>query len=111
MPQKSGCRVLRMQETNHSQPARVDIASIGMNSTKTPNASAPLLTEKELAAHLRISLRHICNLRRAGLPFIQLGSSIRYDMAEVQVYLKTNRRLSSHVERQKRRAALDAATQ
>ena len=97
-----------LQETNHSQPARVDIASIGMNSTNTPNASAPLLTEKELAAHLRISLRHLCNLRRAGMPYIQLGSSIRYDLGEVQAYLKTNRRLSSHVERQKRRAAIGA---
>ena len=61
-----------------------------MNSTNTPNVSAPLLTEKELAAHLRISLRHLCNLRRAGMPYIQLGSSIRYDLGEVQAYLKTN---------------------
>ena len=101
------CIVLRMQETNRHQPARVDIASIGMNSTNTPSAStAPLLTEKELAAHLRVSLRHLCNLRRAGMPYIQLGSSIRYDLDEVQSYLRTNRRLSSHVERQKRRAAI-----
>ncbi len=101
-----------LQETNHSQPARVDIASVGMNSTNTPTAptspTSPLLTERELAAHLRISLRHLCNLRRAGMPYIQLGSSIRYDMDEVQAYLKTNRRLSSHVERQQRRAAIGA---
>ena len=112
-PQKTGCSVCGMQENNHTQPPLVDSASVGMNNTNTPvdsapSAATPLLTERELAAHLRISLRHLCNLRRAGMPFIQLGSSIRYDMGEVQVYLKTNRRLSSHVERQKRRAAIVA---
>lgn len=64
------------------------------------------LAEKELAAHLHISTRHLINLRKAGLPYIQLGSVVRYDLAEVEAYLKTNRRLSSHVERQKRRANL-----
>ena len=54
------------------------------------------LTEKELAAHLNISTRHLINLRRAGLPYVQLGSVVRYDPAEVGAYLKANRRLPSH---------------
>lgn len=73
------------------------------------NASCPSdrwLTEKELAAHLHISTRHLINLRRAGLPFIQLGASVRYDLDEVMGFLKTNRRLSSHRERQKRQALI-----
>lgn len=76
------------------------------------NASSPQkpwLTEKELAALLHISTRHLINLRKAGLPYIQLGSVVRYDPAEVEAYLKTNRRLSSHVERQTRRAQLSAS--
>jgi len=59
-----------------------------------------------LAAHLQISTRHLINLRKAGLPFIQLGASVRYDLAEVEAYLRTNRRLSSHIARQQRRKAL-----
>lgn len=70
-------------------------------------ASAPQgrwLSEKELADHLKISTRHLVNLRKAGLPYFLLGAVVRYDMGEVMAYLKTNRRLSSHVERQQRRA-------
>ena len=104
-PPKTGCSVRGMQENNHVQSEHVDTASVGMNTTNT-SAEPAMLTEKELAAYLRVSLRHLCNLRRAGMPYIQLGSSIRYDLGEIQAYLKTNRRLSSHVERQKRRAAL-----
>jgi hypothetical protein len=66
------------------------------------------LTERELSDHLQISVRHLVNLRKRGLPYVSLGSVVRYDLAEVTAYLKTNRRLSSHVERQKRRAALAA---
>ncbi len=63
------------------------------------------LTEKELADLLKISTRHLVNLRKAGLPYFQLGAVVRYDLVEVIGYLKTNRRLSSHIERQNRRAA------
>ena len=75
------------------------------------SSSNPLgwITEKELARHLRISVRHLVNLRKSGLPFIQLGSAVRYDMSEVEAFIRTNCRLSSHVERQKRRAALRSA--
>ena len=64
------------------------------------------LTERELAGHLHVSIRHLANLRKAGMPFVQLGASVRFDIDEVERYLRNNRRLSSHVERQKRRAAL-----
>ncbi len=66
------------------------------------------VTEQQLAQHLQVSTRHLINLRKRGLPFIQLGSTVRYDLEEVEAYLRTNRRLSSHVERQKRRAAIGA---
>lgn len=61
------------------------------------------LTEKDLAARLRISTRHLINLRKAGLPYVQLGVSVRYDLDEVMGYLQTNRRLASHIERQNRK--------
>jgi hypothetical protein len=75
----------------------------------SPTTPPGWISEKELARHLRISLRHLVNLRRSGLPYIALGKCVRYDLAEVEAYLRTNRRLASHVERQKRRAALRSA--
>jgi hypothetical protein len=73
-----------------------------MNSHPSQPSEERWLTEKELAFRLHISPRHLINLRAAGLPYIQLGVSVRYDFDEVMKYLKTNRRLSSHIERRKR---------
>ena len=64
------------------------------------------MTEQQLAEHLQISTRHLINLRRCGLPFVQLGSSIRYDLAEVEQFIRNKRRLSAHIARQQRRKAL-----
>jgi hypothetical protein len=79
----------------------------GMSQDASSSNQPGWITEKELARHLHISLRHLCNLRKAGLPFIQLGAAVRYSLPEVEAYLRTNRRLASHVERQKRRKALE----
>ena len=76
--------------------------------TDASNPTPAWLTEQQLAEHLQVSVRHLINLRKAGLPFIQLGSTVRYDLKEVEAYLRTNRRLSSHVARQQRRKALTA---
>ena len=66
-----------------------------------------LMTEQQLAERWQVSTRHLINLRKCGLPFIQLGSSVRYDIEEVEAYLRSNRRLSSHVGRQRRRKELE----
>jgi len=63
---------------------------------EAPQPQRRWLTEKELAALLNISTRHLINLRRAGLPYVQLGSVVRYDPVEVGAYLKANRRVPSH---------------
>lgn len=63
---------------------------------EAPHPQRRWLTEKELAALLNISTRHLINLRRAGLPYVQLGSVVRYEPAEVSAYLKANRRVPSH---------------
>ena len=91
---------------NSSVARRVDIAFTGMN-TNASTQTGQWITEKALSDHLQVSVRHLVNLRKRGLPHIFLGAVVRYDLAEVTEYLKTNRRLSSHVERQKRRAALE----
>lgn len=78
------------------------------NDTPTSNSAPQWITEQELSEHLQVSTRHLINLRKCGLPFIQLGSSVRYDLAEVEQFIRSKRRLSSHVERQQRRKALAA---
>lgn len=74
----------------------VDTVRMGMN---PPSFQDPLgkcwLTEKELAARLNISTRHLINLRQAGLPFIRLGTTVRYDWVEVMTHMRTNRQLPS----------------
>ncbi len=65
-----------------------------------PPRPHPWLTEPELAKLLKVSVRHLINLRKVGLPYFQLGSVVRYDIVEVIGYLKLNRKLTS--ERTKR---------
>jgi excisionase family DNA binding protein len=61
-----------------------------------PMESTPQwLTEKELADLLKVSQRHLINLRKAGLPHLRLGTVVRYDGAEVMAYLRDQRRLAS----------------
>jgi hypothetical protein len=78
-------------------------------SINTESTPPGWITEPQLARHLGISARHLINLRRGGLPYIALGKVIRYSLPEVELYLRTNRRLSSHVVRQQRRQALKEA--
>ena len=66
------------------------------------------LSERQLADHLQISVRHLHNLRQAGLPHILLGSTVRYDLVEVEAFIRTKRRLTSHIERQQRRKTVAA---
>ena len=63
-----------------------------------------LLTEAQLADLWQCSVRHLANMRMAGLPFLQIGTSIRYDLVEVTEYIKLYRRLPALLSRQRRRA-------
>lgn len=65
-----------------------------MNS-HAPTPTVGWLTEQELADLLRISLRHLVNLRKSGLPHVMLGTVIRYEISEVIGHLKMHRHLAS----------------
>jgi hypothetical protein len=65
-----------------------------MNS-HAPTPTVRWLTEQELADLLRISLRHLVNLRKAGLPYVMLGTVVRYEISEVIGHLKTHRHLAT----------------
>lgn len=87
-------------------PQTVGIARPSMNAADSASPSVPWISEVQLAKHLDISTRHLINLRKSGLPYIQLGATVRYNLEEVEHYLRGNRRLSAHIERQKRKATL-----
>jgi len=59
-----------------------------------------LWTTKEVAKHLHVSLKTVFNLRKKGLPFVQLGGAVRFVPHEIKDYLLNSRRLSSHRLRQ-----------
>ena len=66
-------------------------------------ASDTLWTTQEVADFLRISIKTVFNLRKTGLPYLQLGGAVRFDPQEVRDYLLKNRHLTSHRFRQKAR--------
>jgi excisionase family DNA binding protein len=82
-----------------------------MNNTSSPNHSAPpleemtapfeqLWTTHEVAKFLHVSLKTIFNLRKKGLPFVQLGGAVRFVPQEIKDYLANSRCSSSHRLRQ-----------
>jgi hypothetical protein len=71
--------------------------------TSTPSTEAAfekLWTTKDVAEFLHVSSRAVFSLRKIGLPFVQLGGSIRFVPQEVRDYLANSRRLASHRLRQ-----------
>ena len=58
--------------------------------TMSSNVDAGILTEPEMAAELRISLRKLQELRYAGkVPFVQIGRAVRYVKAAVLAWFAT----------------------
>jgi excisionase family DNA binding protein len=68
--------------------------------TSSPEPDSDLWTTKEVAKHLRVSLKTVFNLRKKGLPFVQLGGAVRFVPQEIKDYLVNSRSLSSHRLRQ-----------
>jgi len=69
----------------HPLPHPVDMATTGMDTSPTPPRSElDLMTEHELAAHLKICRRQLYNWRMAGLiPYFKLGKAVRFRVSEV----------------------------
>ena len=67
---------------------------------KIHESDEDLWTTKEVARHLRVSLKTVFNLRKKGLPYVQLGGAVRFVPQEIRNYLANSRRLSSHRLRQ-----------
>jgi excisionase family DNA binding protein len=79
-----------------------------MNSTRTmgkmksspAETDSELWTTKEITEYLHVSLKTVFNLRKRGLPYIQLGGAVRFVPQEIKDYLARSRGLSKHRLRQ-----------
>lgn len=47
-----------------------------------------LITKKELSTEMRLSVATIDRLMKNGLPFVKLERAVRFDIAEVEKWLK-----------------------
>ena len=66
----------------------------------SPPPDDKLWTTEQVADFLRVSLKTVFNLRKKGLPYVQLGGAVRFIPQEIKDYLVNSRRLSSHRLRQ-----------
>jgi excisionase family DNA binding protein len=59
-----------------------------------------LWTTPQVARYLHVSLKTVFNLRKNGLPYVQLGGAVRFVPQEIKDFLIKSRGLSSHRLRQ-----------
>lgn len=57
-----------------------------------PAAAGQLWTVQDLADFVGCSVRHVSNLRAAGLPTIRLGRMVRFEPDAVMAWLRGGRR-------------------
>ena len=68
--------------------------------TTSQETDSGLWTTERVAQYLHVSLKTVFNLRKKGLPYVQLGGAVRFVPQEIKDYLVNSRRLSSHRRRQ-----------
>jgi predicted DNA-binding transcriptional regulator AlpA len=77
---------------------QVKPTSIGVPAPQRPATPSPtLLTPKETAARLKVSLSWLAKarMRGDGPPFIRIGRAIRYSDAALLQWMKSRQRLST----------------
>ena len=68
--------------------------------TSSYETDSELWTTERVAKYLHVSLKTVFNLRKKGLPYVQLGGAVRFVPQEIRNYLVNSRGLSSHRLRQ-----------
>ena len=68
--------------------------------TSSQETESELWTTERVAKYLHVSLKTVFNLRKKGLPYVQLGGAVRFVPQEIRDYLVKSRGLSSHRLRQ-----------
>jgi excisionase family DNA binding protein len=84
---------------NASPPVNPTIAE-SLKNQNTPASDDQLWTTEQVATYLHVSLKTVFNLRKKGLPYVQLGGAVRFVPQEIRDYLVTNRGLTAHRLRQ-----------
>ena len=85
--------------SNTTVPSDSPIAK-DTNTRNLSTAEDGLWTTERVAQFLHVSLKTVFNLRKKGLPYVQLGGAVRFLPQEIKDYLATNRGLGSHRLRQ-----------
>jgi excisionase family DNA binding protein len=68
-----------------------------MNSdSKDEISEKTLWTVDSVAHYLHVSPKTVFNLRKKGLPYIQLGGAVRFDPQRIKEYLSQNQNLARH---------------
>jgi excisionase family DNA binding protein len=84
---------------NTSTPANPSVDESAKNQS-APLSVDQLWTTEQAAQYLHVSLKTVFNLRKRGLPYVQLGGAVRFIPQEIRDYLVSSRGLSSHRLRQ-----------
>ena len=72
----------------------------GLENGLTALTEDRLWTTRQAADYLQVSTRSVFNLRKVGLPFVQLGGTIRFHPQKVKDYLAAHPTLPLHRLRQ-----------
>ena len=74
-------------------PHPVDTATPGMDThPSSPRTELDLMTEQELARHLKICRRQLYNWRVGGLvPYFKMGKAVRFRVADVATAIERMR--------------------
>ena len=68
------------------------VFTVAMPPAPLPGAPEPLLTEKQVAAFLNVSTRHLYSWRMAGfIPHFKIGRAVRFRLSEVGKALEAMR--------------------
>jgi excisionase family DNA binding protein len=84
---------------NNMTPGQPSAAGEVITCPETHEDSGLWTTEK-VAKYLHVSLKTVFNLRKKGLPYVQLGGAVRFVPQEIKDYLVNSRGLSAHRLRQ-----------
>lgn len=71
-----------------ADPIREALAEVLAGAIPARQPAPALLTSDELAQQLRISRSKLDELAKEGLPFVRVGSTRRYELAEVLNWLR-----------------------
>src|ERR1700734_1936951 len=85
---------------NNTTPGHPSAAGEVISYPETHEADSDLWTTERVAKYLHVSLKTVFNLRKKGLPYVQLGRAVRFVPQEIKNYLVTNRGLTAHRLRQ-----------